>query len=119
MLACTSTNTCGFAFLTARLDRGAAHTQLLESRLECERQLGAPCTAIAYPYGDVDQPVANAARKAGYAAAARLESSLMPRGELQWPRIGIYHGDTGWRFRLKANAAMRRIRATQLWPSHE
>ena len=113
-----ASHTCTHPRLT-RLDRDAVHMQLLESRLECEHRLGAPCTAIAYPYGDVDQAVEHAAANAGYAAAARLESNLMPRGPLQWPRIGIYHRDTGWRFRLKANAAMRRVRATQLWPAHE
>jgi peptidoglycan/xylan/chitin deacetylase (PgdA/CDA1 family) len=108
-------HTCTHPRLT-QLDQHAAYAQLLESRLECERRLGARCTAIAYPYGDVDARVADAAREAGYAAAARLSSSLMPRGPLQWPRIGIYQGDAEWRFRLKANAAIRRIRATQLWP---
>ena len=102
-----------------RLDQDALSAELLESRLECDRRLGAPCTAIAYPYGDVDGRVADAAGEAGYAAAARLSSSLIPRGPLQWPRIGIYHGDARSRFRLKANAAIRRLRATGLWPEHE
>jgi peptidoglycan/xylan/chitin deacetylase (PgdA/CDA1 family) len=110
-------HTCTHPRLT-QLDHDAVHTQLLESRLECERRLGVPCQAIAYPYGDVDGPVADAAGKAGYAAAARLDSSLTPRGPLQWPRVGIYGGDAGWRFRLKADPAIRRIRATRLWPAH-
>jgi len=101
------------------LDDDAAYAQLVESRLECGRGLGAPCTTIAYPYGAVDRRVADAAREAGYTAAARLSSSLRPRGPLQWPRIGIYHGDAPWRFRLKENGAIRRIRATPLWPAHE
>jgi peptidoglycan/xylan/chitin deacetylase (PgdA/CDA1 family) len=111
-------HTCTHPRLT-QLDHDAAYTQLLESRLECARRLGAPCTAVAYPYGDVDQRVADAASEAGYAAAARLSSSLMPRGPLQWPRVGIYHSDAQWRFRLKASAATRRIRATRLWRAHE
>jgi peptidoglycan/xylan/chitin deacetylase (PgdA/CDA1 family) len=110
-------HTCTHPRLTG-LDRAAVYAQLLESRLECEHRLGAPCTAIAYPYGDVDADVASAAREAGYAAAARLSSSLTPRGALQWPRVGIYHGDADWRFRLKASAWLRRLRATSLWPAH-
>jgi peptidoglycan/xylan/chitin deacetylase (PgdA/CDA1 family) len=111
-------HTCTHPRLT-QLDHDATYRQLFESRLECDRRLGAPCTAVAYPYGDVDQRVADAASEAGYAAAARLSTSLTPRGALQWPRVGIYHGDARWRFRLKASAAIRRIRATRLWRAHE
>jgi len=107
-------HTCTHPRLT-ELDAGTAYAQLLESRLECERRLGTRCTALAYPYGDVDDGVADAAREAGYAAGARLSSSLTPRGPLQWRRVGIYHGDARLRFRLKSNAAIRRIRATRLW----
>jgi peptidoglycan/xylan/chitin deacetylase (PgdA/CDA1 family) len=102
-----------------RLDRDAAYEQLLESRLECDRRLGVRCRAVAYPYGDVDQRVADAACEAGYTAGACLSSRLVAGGPLQWPRVGIYHGDAQWRFRLKANAAIRRLRATQLWRAHE
>lgn len=99
------------------LDEAAAYEEMHQSRLECDRHLDVPCTAIAYPYGDVDQWVADAAGQAGYAAAARLSSNLTPAGPLRYPRIGVYHSDSLWRFRLKANASVRRLRATQLWPA--
>jgi peptidoglycan/xylan/chitin deacetylase (PgdA/CDA1 family) len=101
------------------LDQQAADRQLLESRLECSERLGRPCTSLAYPYGDTDGRITDAAGRAGYLAAAGLSSSLAARGPLRWPRVGIYHRDHGWRFRLKANTAVRRLRATRLWSTRE
>ncbi len=103
----------------SELDEAAAYAQLLESRVECERQLGARCTSIAYPYGDADERTVAVAGKAGYVAGAWLSSSLAPDGSLRWPRIGVYRGDGQWRFRAKLNAVVRRIRANRRWPAHE
>ncbi len=108
-------HTCTHPMLTG-LDDAAVHSELENSRLECERHLGVACTAIAYPYGDVNERVANAADRAGYRAAARLSSGLALEGPLRWPRVGIYHGDGSWRFRAKVNTTMRRLRSTRLWP---
>lgn len=75
--------------------------ELHESRAECAERVGRPVTSIAYPYGDVDDRVQGETARAGYEAAAALEF-LNPRsGPLRHPRIGIYHGDSGARFRLK------------------
>jgi peptidoglycan/xylan/chitin deacetylase (PgdA/CDA1 family) len=98
-----------------QLDQRHAYTELAGSRLECERKLDRICASVAYPYGAVDQHVAEAAASAGYLTAARLTSNLSPRGTLRWPRVGIYHKDAPWRFRLKANTSTRRLRATSLW----
>ena len=102
-----------------RLGDQAMRAELADSLLECERQLGAPCTAIAYPYGDADERVTAAAENAGYLAGAWLSSSLAAGGPLRWPRIGIHHVDGAWRFRVKVNALVRRVRATGVWPDHE
>jgi peptidoglycan/xylan/chitin deacetylase (PgdA/CDA1 family) len=107
-------HTCTHPRLT-QLDHERAYTELAESRRECARRLGGTCTAAAYPYGAVNRDVAQAAREAGYVAAARLSSDLSPRGPLRWPRVGVYHKDAPWRFRLKASASTRRLRATPLW----
>lgn len=109
-------HTCTHPRLT-QLDHQGAYDELAESRTECERRLHRTCTAAAYPYGAVDERVAEAARQAGYLAAARLTSDLTPRGPLRWPRVGVYHKDASWRFRLKANISTRRLRATSLWPA--
>jgi peptidoglycan/xylan/chitin deacetylase (PgdA/CDA1 family) len=101
------------------LDDDALRVELEESRRECEAELGVPCLTLAYPYGAVDVRVARFAAQAGYAAACVLSSSLQSAGPHRWPRVGIYHSDRRWRFNLKVNPAMRRIRASRLWPAHE
>jgi peptidoglycan/xylan/chitin deacetylase (PgdA/CDA1 family) len=89
--------------------------ELSGSRESCTAHLGRPCRAVAYPYGDVDARVADAAREAGFDTGAALSSSLWHRGVLRWPRVGIYNRDGDARFTLKLNATMRRFRATRLW----
>jgi peptidoglycan/xylan/chitin deacetylase (PgdA/CDA1 family) len=104
--------------LTALNDDALRH-ELEESRRECATSLGVPCDTLAYPYGDVDDRVASFAAAAGYSAAANLSSSLRNGGPHRWPRVGIYHGDTSWRFRLKTDRIVRRIRSSRMWPDHE
>jgi peptidoglycan/xylan/chitin deacetylase (PgdA/CDA1 family) len=91
--------------------------ELADSKEECTRQLGRTCDTIAYPYGDVDRRVADAARRVGYRAGAALSSRLERLGPHRHPRVGIYHGDVAWRFRLKASRPMRELRASMLWPA--
>ncbi|HWE08015.1 MAG TPA: polysaccharide deacetylase family protein [Solirubrobacteraceae bacterium] len=98
------------------LDDETLRRELEGSRQECSAGLGAPCETLAYPYGDVDARVAEAAAAAGYAAAAALSSSLRPSGPHRWPRVGVYHDDHMLRFRLKIDRTVRRIRATRMWP---
>jgi peptidoglycan/xylan/chitin deacetylase (PgdA/CDA1 family) len=89
--------------------------ELRGSREDCERQLGGPCHSVAYPYGDTDARVATAAFKAGYVAGAGLPRAhrLHRPSALNWPRIGVFHGDNRGRFRLKVSPTGRRLRA--LW----
>jgi peptidoglycan/xylan/chitin deacetylase (PgdA/CDA1 family) len=90
--------------------------QLAGSRLECEHQLGA-CDSIAFPYGDHDDRVVEAAAAAGYTAAATLPADYPRPTPLRWPRIGIYHADNGSSFRLKASPVVRKLRGSRLWPA--
>jgi len=101
------------------LDDDAARFELMESRRECTERLGVPCDTLAYPYGDVDERIAGFAESTGFAAAAVLSSSLRGAGFHRWPRVGIYHGDQMWRFRMKTNRAVQGIRASRIWPAHE
>ena len=86
------------------------HDELLEARLACEREMGS-CTSIAYPYGDVDRRVVEAAREAGYESGAALPAGRHVRATLAWPRIGVYHGDDR-RFRHKASRVARGLQST-------
>lgn len=90
--------------------------ELVESRAECERQLGAPCRTLAYPYGDYDEGVVAATEAAGYEAAATLPSALHPPAPREYPRIGIYHDDDARRFRLKVSRLVRSVRTSPAWP---
>lgn len=90
--------------------------ELEGSRSELEARLGRPCRTLAYPYGDHDERVVEAAGRAGYEAASTLPGRFPRPRPLAWPRVGIYHDDDLRRFRLKASRGMRALRATPLWP---
>jgi peptidoglycan/xylan/chitin deacetylase (PgdA/CDA1 family) len=92
-------------------------TELAQSRDECARELGRPCVTIAYPFGEVDPRVSEAARAAGYRAGAALSHRLARLGPYRYPRVWVSHTDDPWRFRLKATRAVRELRASRLWPS--
>jgi peptidoglycan/xylan/chitin deacetylase (PgdA/CDA1 family) len=98
------------------LTDGELLTELNESRRECEERLGTPCRSIAYPYGAVDGRVSHAVAAAGYSFAAELPGSFrMPAVPLRWPRVGIYHRDSPWRFQLKTARSVRGLRGTAAW----
>jgi peptidoglycan/xylan/chitin deacetylase (PgdA/CDA1 family) len=99
------------------LDDGSLREELVRSREEVERRLGQPCPTLAYPYGDHDERVVEAAGAAGYSAAGTLPARLHGERALAWPRVGIYHGDDERRFRMKVSRTMRRLRGSRLWPT--
>lgn len=85
----------------------------LPGELELPRRLltewlGKPCRSLAYPYGDFSPGVVAATRAAGYSSAATLAASIPPREPLLWPRVGVYNGEAGWRFRLKVAPLARK-----------
>lgn len=108
-------HTCSHPSLPTLDDEGLAR-ELTRSRARCADELGRECRSIAYPYGDLDPRVVAAAAAAGYEAAARLSGDLRPAGPLAFPRVGIYHSDSGPRFRLKAATPVRWLRASRVWP---
>ena len=108
-------HTCSHPRLTTLPDDELAH-ELVESRALVAERLGRPCGALAYPYGDHDERVVDAARGAGYDVAGTLPGRLAPRLRLAWPRIGIYQDDDERRFRLKISRAVRWLRETPAWP---
>jgi peptidoglycan/xylan/chitin deacetylase (PgdA/CDA1 family) len=98
------------------LDDAALDDELQTSRQDIERRLARPCASLAYPYGDHDARVVEAARQAGYESAGTLPARLTPpAGPLDWPRIVVTHADDARRFRLKVSRLARRARATPVW----
>jgi peptidoglycan/xylan/chitin deacetylase (PgdA/CDA1 family) len=89
--------------------------ELSTSRVVIEARVGRPCPTLAYPYGDVDERVVAAARRAGYEAAGALPSALSGADPLRWPRIGIYNADRGLRYRLKVAPSVVRLRSSAAW----
>jgi peptidoglycan/xylan/chitin deacetylase (PgdA/CDA1 family) len=96
--------------LTALPD-GELARELRDSRAACERHSGTPCVSIAYPYGDVDARVTAAAARAGYLHGAALPVRFHRPRPREWPRVGVYHGDSPRRFALKASRPVRAVRA--------
>jgi peptidoglycan/xylan/chitin deacetylase (PgdA/CDA1 family) len=108
-------HTCTHPHLT-QVDDDALRHELVESRAIVEERMGRPCATLAYPYGDYDERVVEAATAAGYAAAGTLPARLHSERALAWPRVGIYHSDDERRFRMKVSRVMRRLRGSRLWP---
>lgn len=98
--------------LTRLADDELLLAELRDSRATIEARLGRACDTIAYPYGDVNPRVIDAASVAGYGAAGSV-SSLRPPARMDWPRVGVWREDAGWRFRLKASGFVRRRRASR------
>jgi peptidoglycan/xylan/chitin deacetylase (PgdA/CDA1 family) len=90
--------------------------ELEVSRVEVEERIGTGCDTIAYPYGAYDERVVEATGRAAYRYGLTLPGRLHPPRNLAWPRVGVYHVDRGWRFRLKVARPFRAFRASRLWP---
>jgi peptidoglycan/xylan/chitin deacetylase (PgdA/CDA1 family) len=107
-------HTCSHPHLTT-LEAPALEEELRRSKSVCEDALGRSCDSIAYPYGDHDDGVVEAARSAGYRAAGTLPSRMDARDPLRWPRVGVYYGDDLRRFKAKVSPFVRGLRASRVW----
>lgn len=106
-------HTCSHPRLTG-LGSERLRAELETSRRSCEREMGGPCTSLAYPYGDHDDRVVAATAAAGYEAAGTLPFRLSWSSPLRIGRMGIYHGDGRGRFAIKALQPFRRLRNSRL-----
>ena len=104
-------HTVSHPHLTRVADERELDRQLADSRQSVEAALGEPCLSVAYPYGDVDARVVEAAARAGYSSGAALPARWGEIGSLEWPRVGVYHGDDLRRFGIKTSRRTRRLRA--------
>jgi peptidoglycan/xylan/chitin deacetylase (PgdA/CDA1 family) len=81
--------------------------ELNDSRLRLEDELGRPCRFLAYPYGEEDLRVRDAARAAGYDAAFALPGPSGPVNPFALRRVGVYLRDNRLRLRLKTSRLAR------------
>ena len=95
--------------------------ELLGSRLRCEEELGVPCRYLAYPFGEHDDRVREAARRAGYEAAFALHASSIGTDPFAVPRVDLYRGEPRLESRIKMSPlrrpayALARMRSR--WPA--
>lgn len=93
-----------------RLDPARRRTELADSRRHLEAELGRPAVHLAYPYGDFDDEVREAAADAGYVTACSTRRGLSSDEDaLALHRISIYGHDSLLDFasRLRTGAACR------------
>lgn len=76
--------------------------ELSDSRRECEDRMGTACDSLAYPYSDFDERAVRAAGKAGYRFATTVPRRPEAPLPLQWPRVGVYQGQSARRLRMRA-----------------
>ena len=89
-----------------RLDDATLRRELVDSRVRVEDEIGRPCRFLAYPFGEEDGRVRQAAREAGYDAAFALRTGHAPVDPFSFPRLGIWRNDR--LLRTAAKVALRR-----------
>jgi peptidoglycan/xylan/chitin deacetylase (PgdA/CDA1 family) len=90
------------------LSDSALGQELADSRAEIEDVLGLPCTDLAYPYGEHDGRVREAARSAGYERAYALRGDR--RDPYASPRLDLYRRHSVPRTIFRALGSVPQIR---------
>ena len=89
--------------LLTRVDDATLRDELVRSRAAIEDHLGT-CTSVAYPYGQADARVAEAARTAGYEVACMLTFAHIADEPLRRPRVGLGMRDHGVRLAAQVSS---------------
>ncbi len=76
-----------------RLSADAVRRELADSKTMLEQKLQAPTDVLCYPYGDVNDQVAEQAREAGYMMAVTTQTGRVRahNDRLRLPRISVTH----------------------------
>jgi peptidoglycan/xylan/chitin deacetylase (PgdA/CDA1 family) len=93
------------------LDTEVLLHELGDSRRILSEIVGTPVGGFCYPYGDLDGPAIQAARRAGYVYACATKKQI-ERGIYDWPRIYVGEKDSPLRLgvKLKASPILARLR---------
>ncbi len=80
-----------------------AKREIEESKKFFEDRFGMPINHFAYPYGDLNQPIVDIVRDAGYLTACSVRTGFNKKDTDPFilKRIGIFGEDSLWRFALK------------------
>jgi L-amino acid N-acyltransferase YncA len=74
------------------------------------------CRAISYPWGEVDDRVVAAARRAGYETGSGLVGRFTRGDPMRVPRFPVSAADGALRYRFKTSQLGWRARGTRAWP---
>ncbi len=95
-------HTCSHPHLRS-LGDAELESELRDSRVRCEDELGRPCRFFAYPYGEHDARIQAAVLRAGYRAAFALRRGADTSNRFALPRVDLYRGDSLLRAMLKTS----------------
>jgi len=104
--------------LLSLLDQPELEDELAGSREAVLERVGS-CTAISYPWGEVDGRVVETARAAGYLAGTGLRGRFRAGDPLQVPRVAVSGRDGSTRFALKTTVMGDLARRSPAWPLAE
>lgn len=76
---------------------------------------GLVCTSISYPFGELEDRVVAASRRAGYLVGSGLAGRFRRDDAMRVPRVAIDGSDNHLRFAVKTSAWFALGRSTPLW----
>jgi len=88
--------------------------ELAESREAVATRIGS-CRGISYPWGELDDRVVAAARRAGYAYGSGLAGRFARGDAMRVPRVAVDRMDGTARFGLKTSTAFSVVRTSIAW----
>lgn len=100
-----------------RLSDEELRRELTESKAAIEGNVGCHCAFLAYPYGEHDARVRDAARAAGYTAGFAAPGTSIPADRFRVPRTGFWRGESRFRQAAKTRLPVRVARERGLTPT--
>jgi peptidoglycan/xylan/chitin deacetylase (PgdA/CDA1 family) len=99
----------------SKLSPDELEDELAGSRAIVIDRVGGECRSISYPYGELDDRVLAAARRAGYVAGAGLAGRYRRSNPLAVPRVAVARRDDAPRFAIKTSRPFALFRSTRAW----